>query len=254
MNFRINSHMFVGFQIFANLSNSIWSQCQFPRVAESRIVDVTGQPNALRTGNFGLKDSTVFRGIKAQAKKKISPAGVALSMVPNPRHIITDCYISTSVKESNLANEKYQTAEIKGRRHHVFNTFASNVFHPSNRVAAVRLPISKQRVHLVRMHQAWTHYIHHITTWSLRCQIMFMSSHVRILKLSGVDPHRLCRPLSHVGWCLSICRYGTAGLIGNKSRLTTHFKSFQATQYSPCLKCFISNPVDTKSTGSLMKA
>ena len=143
----------------------------------------------------------------------------------NPRQIITDCYISTSVKESNLANEKYQTAEIKGRRHHVFNTFASNVFHPSNRVAAVRLPISKQRVHLVRMHQACTHYIHHITTWSLRCQSMFISSHVRILKLKGVDPHRLCRPLSRVGWCLSICWYGTAGLIGNKSRLTKHFNS-----------------------------
>ena len=169
--------MFVGFQIFANLSNSIWSQCQFPRVAESRIVDVTGQPNALRTGNFGLKDSTVFRGIKAQAKKKISPAGVALSMVPNPRHIITDCYISTSVKESNMANEKYQTAEIKGRRQRVFNTFASNVFHPSNRASAVRLPISKQRVHLVRMHQACTHYIivQHglVVVKSCSCPVMF---------------------------------------------------------------------------------
>ena len=96
--------------------------------------------------------------------------------------------------------------------------------------------------------------VHHITTWSLRLLIMFMSSQVRILKPSGVDPHRLCRPLSH--WLMfEQCRYGTAGLIRNsKSRLTKHFKSFQATQYSPCLKCSISNPVDTRSTRSVMKA
>lgn len=32
------------------------------------------------------------------------------------------------LSESNVANEKYETAEIKGRSHYLFNNFASNVF------------------------------------------------------------------------------------------------------------------------------
>ena len=137
--------------------------------------------------------------IKTQAKRKISPAGVALSMVPI-LGTSSQIAISASVKESNMANEKYKIAKIKGRKHRTFQHLRFKFISLSNRVAAVRLPISKERVHLVRMHQARTRYIilHYKMVSFLRCQIMFMSNHVRILKLSGVDPHRLCRPLSHI--------------------------------------------------------
>ena len=45
------------------------------------------------------------------------------------------------------------------KRRYWENTLASNVFPSSNRVAAVRLPISKQQVHFLRMYQACTQYI-----------------------------------------------------------------------------------------------
>ena len=130
--------------------------------------------------------------IKAQAKKKTSPAGVALSMVPT---LSKSSQIAQTWRMRNTKLQKYKAA-----RHHVFNNFASNVFHSSN--------IESQRSDCQFRNSGSTWFacikhvhitVHHITTWSLRLLIMFMSSQVRILKPSGVDPHRLCRPLSHIG-------------------------------------------------------
>ena len=154
--------------------------------------------------------------IKTQAKRKISPAGVALSMVPI-LGTSSQIAISTSVKESNMANEKCKIAKIKGRKHRTFQHLRFKCISLSNRVAAVRLPISKERVHLVRMHQARTRYIilHYKMVSFLRCQIMFMSNSET--QWSGPTP---ALPPSLTHW-----RYGTAGLSGkNKNPLTTHFE------------------------------
>ena len=59
---------------------------------------------------------------------------------------------------------------------HVFNTFAS-----SNRVAAVRLPILKQRVHLVRMHQACADYI------IVQHGFFLLSNHVHVQSCSNFE-------------------------------------------------------------------
>ena len=50
---------------------------------------------------------------------------------------------------------EWNTFEAKVLRKHL----RLKCFHSSNRVAAVRLPISKQQVHVLRVYQARTHYI-----------------------------------------------------------------------------------------------
>ena len=50
---------------------------------------------------------------------------------------------------------EWNTFEAKVLRKHL----RLKCFHSSNRVAAVRLPISKQQVHVLRVYQACTHYI-----------------------------------------------------------------------------------------------
>ena len=244
--------MFVGFQIFANLSNSIWSKCQFPRVAESRIVDVTARAKCLENWQFRLKNRTVFRGIKAQAKKKdFSCWSCVYQWFQSSanHHRLLHINFCQRVK---LGEWDTRLAEVKGRRAPRFRHLRFKCFHSSNRVAAVRLPISKQRVHLVRMHQACTHYIivQHglVVVKACSCPVMFEF-------WNSVEwTHTGSAALSHT--LADVWAYAGMGLLASSGTKVVwqHFKSLQATQYSPCLKCSISYPVDTKSTGSLMKA
>ena len=97
--------------------------------------------------------------------------------------------------------------------------------------------------------------LHHLTTWSLLSDVkacLFMSSHVRILKLSGVDPHRLCRPHALAHENCEPFRYSTAGLIGTKiiwQHTPSNSKFTSSNMFS-----MISYHADTRSTWSFMKA
>ena len=142
-----------------------------------------------------------------------------------------------------MANEKYQTAEIQGRKAPRFQQLRFKcISFKQYRVAAVRLPISKQRVHLVRMHQACTHYStsYYNMVSSFAYHVHVQSSSNLETQWSGPTP---ALPPSVTHW-----------LMFEHMQVWDCWPHPEATQYSPCLKCSISKSVDTRSTRSVMKA
>ena len=122
----------------------------------------------------------------------------------NPRQIITDCYIRLYIYKLLSKSQTWRMRNTKLQKEKAAGTTFSTTWLQMYFVQAIEWQQSDcqfrnsgstwfaciKHVHIT---------VHHITTWSLRLLNMFMSSQVRILKPSGVDPHRLCRPLSHIG-------------------------------------------------------
>ena len=154
-----------------------------------------------------------------------------------------------------MANEKYQTAEIKGRRHHVFNTFASNFIQAIEWQQSDCQFRNSGSTWLTRIKHV---HINHSTTWSFPlvkscwCAVIFASWNSEWAHTSSAA---LCHTLSHEN-----CELAGMGLWASSGiakvvwqHTSNHFKQLNI-HHVWNLKCSISYPVDTKSTRSLIKA